>query len=101
MFPSRDHTAATSSSGSKVKRALLAPMVLSSQTSTLLALISLMSTATRVLSGERVGFAMILGSPIRPSSFPDRSIHVKTDKAAPTPVLYTSVPLPETAKAAQ
>jgi len=45
------------------------------------------------VSGERVGFAMIIGSQIRPRSFPDRPIHVKNpDRRADTGV-YTSVPV--------
>src|SRR6266496_5856548 len=87
VFPSRDHTPVTSSAGSNVKRELPAPVVLSSQTSTLLAFGSLMSTATRLPSGENVGLHIIAGSPIRPSSFPVRSIHVNADSDAPVLVL--------------
>src|ERR1700674_1536006 len=101
MVPSRDHTPTTSSAGSKVKRELPPPVVLSIQTSTLLAFWSLISSATRLPSGESVGLYITAGSPIRPSSLPDRSIQVSAERAAPTLVLYINVPFCATATAAQ
>ena len=70
-----------------MKRELPAPVVLSIQISTLFAFWSLISSATRLPSGESMGFAMMAGSPMRPSSLPDRSIQVSADSAAPTLVL--------------
>src|SRR5262249_40943556 len=97
----RDQTPITSSSGSKVKRALLDPFALSSQISMLFSRGSLISTAMRVPSGEIDGFAWIAGLPIRLSSLPVRSTHDSTDRTAPGLVLYTSVPLSEAATEAQ
>jgi len=37
--------------------------------------------------GRKRGFAMTPGSPMWTDSFPERSIQVRTDCAAPTPVL--------------
>src|ERR1700694_3525095 len=69
MLPSRDHTPTTSSAGSKVKRELPPPVVLSIQTSTLLAFWSLISSATRLPSGESVGLYYTAGWPISAQFF--------------------------------
>src|SRR5580704_1095811 len=78
-FPSRDQTPTTASLVSKVKRELVPRLRSLSQRLTLFALASAMSSANRLPSGERVGFARTPTSPTRPNSFPARSNQVRTD----------------------
>src|SRR6516225_7691509 len=84
QVPSRDQTAELSSAGSKVKRELVPCLRSLSQIFTSFAFASETSTATLLLSGERVGFAISPTSPKWPSSFPARSYQVRTDSPAPT-----------------
>src|ERR1017187_452987 len=88
VVPSRDHTGVTSSAGLKVNRDPPPCASSKTQTSTLLALRSLLSSATRVPSGEIAGLAITPTGPTRPISLPFSSNHVSCDWFVALSALY-------------